>query len=75
MIIEPNWRFRLDLQEELKLAQVLINHAKNAAFCLEENAEFIYVNNATCSLFGYSHSEMLSMTLQQVNVNWEQEKW
>lgn len=75
MIIEPNSRFRLELQEELKLAQVLINHAKNAAFCLEENAEFIYVNNATCSLFGYSRSEMLSMTLQQVNVNWEQHKW
>ncbi|MBF2017699.1 MAG: PAS domain S-box protein [Rivularia sp. T60_A2020_040] len=75
MIIEPNSRFRLELQEELKLAQVLINHAKDAAFCLGENAEFIYVNNATCSLFGYSRSEMLSMTLQQVNVNWEQHKW
>jgi len=75
MITEPNSRFRLELQEELKLAQVLINHAKDAAFCLEENAEFIYVNNAACSLFGYSRKEMLSMTLQQVNVNWEQQQW
>ncbi|MBE9213045.1 PAS domain S-box protein [Plectonema cf. radiosum LEGE 06105] len=75
MIIEPNSRFRLELQEELKLAQILINHAKDAAFCLEENGEFVYVNNATCSLFGYSRSEVLSMTLQEVDVNWEQHKW
>ncbi len=75
MIIEPKFKFKLELQEELKVAQILINRVKEAAFCVKENAEFVYVNNATCSLFGYSREEMLSMTLQKVDINWEQHKW
>ena len=75
MIIEPNSKIRLELQEELKVAQVLINHSKEAVFCVEENAKFIYVNNATCSLFGYSREEMLSMRLSTVDMAWEWSKW
>lgn len=75
MIIEPNSKFKLGLQQELKVAQKLINHASYAAFCVSENAEFIYVNNAACSLVGYSREQMLSMRLQDVDINWEKEKW
>ena len=75
MIIEPNSKYRLELQEELKVAQALINHAAYAAFCLDENAQFLYVNNATCSLFGYSRQEILSMNLRSVDIYWEEQKW
>jgi PAS domain S-box-containing protein len=75
MIIEPNSKFKLELQQELKVAQKLINHASYAAFCVSEDAEFIFVNNATCSLLGYSREQMLSMTLQEIDINWEQKKW
>jgi PAS domain S-box-containing protein len=75
MIIEPNSKIRLELQEELKLAHILINHCKDAVFCVEENGQFIYVNNATCSLVGYSRDEILGMKLREVDANWEWEKW
>ncbi len=75
MIIQPNSKIRLELQEELKLAQILINHSKDAVFCVEENGQFIYVNNATCSLVGYSRDEILGMTLREVDANWEWQKW
>ncbi|MGB3636497.1 MAG: PAS domain S-box protein, partial [Rivularia sp. (in: cyanobacteria)] len=75
MIIEPNSKIRLELQEELKLAQILINHSKDAVFCVEENGQFIYVNNATCSLVGYSRDEILRMRLREVDANWEWQKW
>ncbi|MEO1376733.1 MAG: scytonemin biosynthesis sensor histidine kinase [Cyanobacteria bacterium J06635_10] len=75
MITEPKSKFELELQFQLKVAQKLINRASYAAFCVEENAQFLYVNDATCSLLGYSREEILSMTLQEVDTNWEQEKW
>lgn len=75
MIIEPNSKIRLEPQEELKVAQILINHASDAVFCVEENAQFLYVNNATCSLVGYSREEILSMCLQEIDTNWEWDKW
>ncbi len=75
MIIEPNSKIRLELQEEFKLAQILINHSKDAVFCVEENGQFLYVNNATCSLVGYSRYEILGMKLREVDANWEWEKW
>ncbi|MGB7380974.1 MAG: scytonemin biosynthesis sensor histidine kinase [Rivularia sp. (in: cyanobacteria)] len=75
MIVEPNSKIRLELQEELKLAQILINHSKDAVFCVEENGQFLYVNNATCSLVGYSRDEILRMRLREVDANWEWQKW
>ena len=75
MIIEPNSKISLELQEELKVARLLINHSKDAVFCVEENAQFIYVSDAICSLVGYSQQEMLAMRLQQIDSDWEWSKW
>ncbi len=75
IIEEPSSKFRLELQQELKVAQILINHARDAAFCVEKNGQFLYVNNATCSIVGYSREELLSMTLQDVDINWKRQKW
>ena len=75
MIIEPNSKLRLELQQELKVAHKLINHASYAAFCLEENGQFLYINNATCLLIGYSREEILSMSIEVVDNNWEIDKW
>ncbi|MEM9925918.1 MAG: PAS domain S-box protein, partial [Cyanobacteria bacterium P01_D01_bin.50] len=75
MIIEPKSKFGLELHFQLKVAQKLINRASYAAFCVEENAQFLYVNDATCSLLGYSQKEILSMTLSELDTNWEEEKW
>ncbi|MEL6457308.1 MAG: scytonemin biosynthesis sensor histidine kinase [Cyanobacteria bacterium J06621_15] len=75
MIIEPNSKIRLELQEELKVTRLLINHSKDAVFCVEENAQFIYVNDATCSLVGYSRQEMLALKLPEIDTGWESSKW
>ncbi len=45
---------------KFKIADFLINQTIDAAFCLGENAQFIYVNNATCTLTGYSREELLT---------------
>ncbi len=75
MVIEPKSRIGLEAQEELKIAQILIKHSQDALFCIEENGQFLYVNNSTCLLTGYSRKEILSMKLQEVDIGWERKKW
>ncbi|MBD2291949.1 PAS domain S-box protein [Anabaena sphaerica FACHB-251] len=60
---------------ELKFADFLINKIVDAAFCLGENAQFLYVNNATCDLTEYSREELLSMKLNDLDVDCSSHNW
>lgn len=60
---------------ELKFADFLINQVIDAAFCLGENAQFLYVNKATCYLTEYSHEELLAMKLHELDVDSSLHKW
>ncbi|MBW4613598.1 MAG: PAS domain S-box protein [Desmonostoc vinosum HA7617-LM4] len=53
----------------LKFAHFLINQTADAAFCLGANAQFLYVNDATCKITEYSCEELLSMTLKDVDID------
>ncbi|ARV62689.1 PAS domain-containing sensor histidine kinase [Nostocales cyanobacterium HT-58-2] len=69
----------LQPEEELKLAQFLINQLADAAFYVGANAQIIYVNDAICRMTEYSREELLSMTLTDMDIdisphNWS-EKW
>ncbi|BAY77993.1 PAS/PAC sensor signal transduction histidine kinase [Nostoc linckia NIES-25] len=60
---------------QMKFAYLLINSAIDAAFCLGENAQFLYVNDATCLMTEYSREELLSMTLADVDVDFFLHNW
>ena len=76
-----NYRFikfnsELKLQtEEDSFAQVLINRAVEPAFCLGASGQFIYVNDATCRMSEYSREELLSMTVDEIDVDFSPEVW
>lgn len=61
--------------KELKFAELLINQVADAAFCLEENSEFVYVNDAASRITGYSREELLVMRLQDIDVDSSREVW
>jgi len=65
----------VSMPQELQLAHLLINQVADAAFCLEENSEFLYVNDATCRITEYSREELLGMKLQDVDVDFSKEVW
>jgi PAS domain S-box-containing protein len=65
----------LQPEVEFKFAHFLINQAVDAAFCLGANAEFLYVNDATCRMMEYSREELLSMTLHDVDVDFSIHNW
>ncbi|MBD2440525.1 scytonemin biosynthesis sensor histidine kinase [Nostoc sp. FACHB-110] len=65
------------LQSELesKFAHFLINNAVDAYFCLGDNWQFLYVNDATCQMTGYSRKELLSMRLQDIDLDFALHNW
>lgn len=65
----------LQPEVEMKFAHFLINHAVDAAFCLGENAQFLYVNDATCRMTEYSREELLSMRLHDIDVDFSLHNW
>jgi PAS domain S-box-containing protein len=65
----------LQSELEFKFAHFLINNSVDAAFCLGENWQFLYVNDATCQMTEYSREELLSMKLQDIDVDFSLHKW
>lgn len=65
----------LQPEVEMKFAHFLINHAVDAAFCLGEKAQFLYVNDATCRMTEYSREELLSMRLHDIDVDFSLHNW
>lgn len=65
----------LQSELELQFAHFLINNAVDAAFCLGENWQFLYVNDVTCRMTEYSREELLSMNLQDIDVDFSLHNW
>ncbi|QKQ74151.1 scytonemin biosynthesis sensor histidine kinase [Nostoc sp. TCL240-02] len=74
-LARSNTQWSLQPEIEMKFAHFLINQAVDAAFCLGENAQFLYVNDATCQMTEYSRKELLSMRLQDIDVDFSLHNW
>jgi PAS domain S-box-containing protein len=61
--------------ESLRLTQFSVDQSSDAAFWIEENGNFIYVNEAACRVLGYAREELLGMTVHDVDPNFPREVW
>ena len=61
--------------EQLRFTQFSMDYAPEAIFCMDANAQFFYVNEAACQLLGYSREELLSMSIQDVDLNFPTQSW
>ncbi|KAB8332110.1 PAS domain-containing sensor histidine kinase [Scytonema tolypothrichoides VB-61278] len=75
MLFDTSSQSVLQPEEELKLAQFLINQVADAALCVGLNAQILYVNDAMCRMSEYSREELLSMTLQDIDVDFSAQNW
>ncbi|MBP5973533.1 PAS domain S-box protein [Brasilonema sp. CT11] len=75
MLIDTNSQLSQQPEEELKLAQFLINQVADAAFCVGLNAQIIYVNDAMCRISEYSRKELLRMRLEDIDVDFSAQDW
>ena len=62
-------------EEALRLTQFAVDHASEAAFWMETDARFAYVNEAACRSLGYSREELLKMTVHDIDSEFPKEKW
>ena len=54
-------------EKAMRLMKYGVDRASDCIFWMNSNARFIYVNNSACDLLGYTHEELLSMNLKQVD--------
>ena len=53
-------------EEALRLTQFLLDRAGEGAFWADPDGRFFYVNEAACSMMGYSREEMLALRVPDI---------
>lgn len=61
--------------EELQFTQFAVDRSAVGIIWIREDASILYVNNETCRSLGYSQDELLSMTIHDINPEYEKETW
>ncbi|AMK77433.1 MULTISPECIES: EAL and GGDEF domain-containing protein [Methylomonas] len=74
------WSFR-DITEQKtsrrRLAQLSfgMDQMQDSAYLIAENAGFVYINNQSCKALGYSHHELLQMSVFDVDPGFPRQVW
>jgi PAS domain S-box-containing protein len=62
-------------EQQLTLLNFALNIVDEAAYLIDENAHFTYVNDQCSRKLGYSRSELLSMSVTDIDPDFPQERW
>ena len=66
---------RKQAERRLALSDFALNHMHEAAFLIDENARFRYVNEESCRILGYSREELLTMGVPDIDPEFPQARW
>ena len=66
---------RKKTEEKLRLARFTIDKSSDAAFWLDKDAKFSYVNEAACRFMGYTKEELLTMGVQDIDPDFPADVW
>jgi PAS domain S-box-containing protein len=58
-------------EAELKMFQIFSRHATDAHILLDEGARIRYVNNLACEFLGYSETELLQMSVPDIDPGYD----
>jgi PAS domain S-box-containing protein len=70
-----NRRRRKEAEQQVVLMSFALNSVHEAAFMIDEQGRFQYVNNAACRLLGYTRAELLTLGVPDINFDFPPEKW
>lgn len=62
-------------EEELTLLQYAVDRSRQAAFLIDRNSRFQYVNEAACSALGYSREELCRMAVSDIDHLYPMDQW
>lgn len=66
---------RNDPSRMLRFTQFAVDNLGDAAYCIEEDASIVYVNEAACQMLGYSREELLEMRVYDIDPVVTTEVW
>ncbi len=66
---------RKSAQEKLNLLSYALNHVKEAAWLIDEQARFHYCNAEACHSLGYTQCEMLNLSVPDIDPCYQWEVW
>ncbi|MCP4643779.1 MAG: PAS domain S-box protein [bacterium] len=70
-----DWTARKEIEDALRFTQFAVEHCADAAFWMDANGRFIYVNQAACAMLGYTYEEFLSMTICDIDPDHSTGTW
>ena len=62
-------------EESLALTSFALNNVREAAYLIDENSRFHYVNEEICRALGYTREELRGMCVPDVNPDFPVERW
>ena len=68
-------RLLAERDELLNLKSFALNRVCEAAYLIDESGRFVYVNEEACRTLLYSDTELLQMTVPDIDPDWSAERW
>jgi len=65
----------MQAEEQLQILKYSIDTAPDGAYWMNPEGHFLYVNDAGCKALGYTHEEILQMSVFDVDLNATPELW
>ena len=62
-------------EQKIALLNLALDHVRESAFLIDEQARFRYVNEEACRILGYTRDELLRLGVMEVDPDWPEEKW
>ncbi|MEJ2200385.1 MAG: response regulator [Desulfuromonadaceae bacterium] len=62
-------------QDEIALLNFALNHVHEAAYLIDENGHFRFVNEDACRALGYSREKLLTLEVADIDPEWPSECW
>ncbi|HOM06051.1 MAG TPA: PAS domain S-box protein, partial [Candidatus Kapabacteria bacterium] len=73
--LEKQFLERIQLEQQNKMAQFVIDHSIDMIFGIDKDSRFIYVNDAVTHNLGYTRAELLKMTVKDIDSSFKIDKW
>lgn len=73
--LEKQFLEHIQLEQQHKMAQFVIDHSIDMIFGIDKDSRFIYVNDAVTHNLGYTRAELLKMTVKDIDSSFKIDKW
>lgn len=62
-------------QQELRKTQFAVDHAADAIYWVQADGRISYVNRAACRMLGYTHDELVTMSVPDIDPDFPSDVW